>query len=236
MKIVYIFLGLFILFQSDYVYSEEIYKMQRKQMINKQLKARGVKDNNVLKAVAQIERHRFVPEQVESLAYTDRPLPIGYDQTISQPYIVAFMTEAAGLKTNDKVLEIGTGSGYQAAVLAEIADQVYSIEIVKELAVSAKQKLETLGYTNVTVKHGDGYQGWSEHAPFDVVIVTAAPDEIPPRLIEQLKVGGRMIIPVGTDYQELLRIQKTKNGIKQERLLPVRFVPMIKPYDKSSGM
>ncbi|MCD6336019.1 MAG: protein-L-isoaspartate(D-aspartate) O-methyltransferase, partial [Candidatus Latescibacteria bacterium] len=159
-------------------------------------------------------------------AYADHPLPIGLNQTISQPYIVAYMTEALALRGGEKVLEIGTGSGYQAAVLAEIADSVFSIEILKPLADRASEQLSALGYKNVHVRCGDGYQGWPEHAPFDAIIVTAAPDHIPQPLKDQLKIGGRLIIPVGARYQELLLITRTEQRFEEKRLLPVRFVPM----------
>lgn len=202
--------------------------VKRKRMIEEQIMQRGVLDPYVLKALEKVERHLFVPESLQEDAYFDGPLPIGYGQTISQPYIVAFMTEAADLKRSDKVLEVGTGSGYQAAVLAEIVQEVYTIEIVEPLAESAEKRLKVLGYQNIFVKHGDGYQGWVEHAPFDAIIVTAAPEELPEELVKQLKVGGRMIVPIGSFYQELYRITKTEKGIQKEKLIPVRFVPMIK--------
>jgi protein-L-isoaspartate(D-aspartate) O-methyltransferase len=176
-----------------------------------------------------VPRHAFVPERDSRRAYADHPLPIGYNQTISQPYIVAYMTQTLRLDPNDKVLEIGTGSGYQAAVCAEIAKEVYSIEIVKPLAKSAKKRLKDLGYHNVTVEAGDGYFGWAEHVPFDKIIVTCAAGFVPPPLIKQLKPGGRMILPVGSPYfgQSLKLIEKDEKGaIKSKRLLPVRFVPM----------
>ncbi len=197
-------------------------------MIEEQIMQRGVLDPYVLKAMEKVERHLFVPDSLWEDAYSDGPLPIGYGQTISQPYIVAFMTEAADLKRDDKVLEVGTGSGYQAAVLAEIAREVYTIEIVEPLAESAEKRLKDLGYQNIFVKHGDGYQGWVEHAPFDAIVVTAAPKEVPEELVKQLKVGGRMIVPIGSFYQELYRITKTEKGVHKEKLIPVRFVPMIK--------
>ena len=164
-------------------------------------------------------------------AYNDSPLPIGYGQTISQPYIVAYMTQAARLFPDDRVLEIGTGSGYQAAVLAEIVKEVYTIEILKPLADTARARLEEMGYRNIKVKHGDGYKGWKEYAPYDAIIVTAAPDEVPEELVRQLKIGGRMVVPIGSFFQELYLITKTESGIKQELLLPVVFVPMIHPSD-----
>lgn len=202
------------------------YAFQREQMVYDQIVRRNVSDKLVLKAMRKVPRHEFVPDNMKRHAYEDRPLPIGEDQTISQPYIVAIMTELLGLKSGEKVLEIGTGSGYQAAVLAEIAGEVYTIEIIESLANSADKRLKRLGYNNVTVKYGDGYRGWKEHAPFDGVIVTAAPDHIPQPLVDQLKVGGRMVIPVGEHFQELKLITKTESGVVEKNVLPVRFVPM----------
>ena len=212
--------------------ADDSYTMQRKQMIEEQIIQRGVADPLVLKALEKVERHLFVPDSLRDEAYTDDPLPIGYGQTISQPYIVAFMTEAAQLDSDDKVLEVGTGSGYQAAILAEIVKELYSIEILEPLSESAGKKLKDLGYQNVFVKQGDGYQGWVEHAPFDAIIVTAAPAEMPEELVRQLKPGGRMVIPIGSFYQELYRITKTEKGIQKEKLIPVRFVPMIKGEER----
>jgi protein-L-isoaspartate(D-aspartate) O-methyltransferase len=206
---------------------EDPFMQQRQTMVQQQIKARGVKDPAVLAAMLKVKRHLFVPENVRRSSYTDGPLPIGHQQTISQPFIVAYMTEVLRLKKEDRVLEIGTGSGYQAAILAEIVDEVYSIEIIEALATSAEKLLKKLGYTNVTVKAGDGYKGWPEHAPFDAIIVTAAPPKIPDALIEQLKIGGRMVVPVGTLFQELLLIEKTAEGIITQNLIPVRFVPMV---------
>ncbi|HIE03990.1 MAG TPA: protein-L-isoaspartate(D-aspartate) O-methyltransferase [Candidatus Latescibacteria bacterium] len=204
----------------------EDYARARERMVEEQIEARGVKDSLVLAAMRKVPRHMFVPEKYRSEAYEDHPLPIGYGQTISQPYIVAYMTEALGLKGGEKVLEIGTGSGYQAAVLAEIADSVFTIEIIPGLAESARERLKKLGYKKVFVLRGDGYRGWPEHAPFDAIIVTAAPDHIPGPLVEQLKVGGRMVIPVGSMYQQLVLVVKTERGVERRPLLPVRFVPM----------
>ncbi len=200
-------------------------------MIETQLRARGIRDPRVLDAMAAVPRHRFVPAEVEGEAYDDHPLPIGYGQTISQPYIVAFMTEALELEPADTVLEIGTGSGYQAAVLAKLAGQVYSIELLPELADRARRTLVEEGYTNVQVKAGDGYQGWPEHAPFTKIIVTAAPEAVPEALVEQLAVGGTMIVPVGPQmgHQELRLLRKTASGVVTDRSLAVRFVPMVKP-------
>jgi len=202
------------------------YAADRESMVSNQIAARGVSDKLVLAAMREVRRHEFVPEHWKSHAYEDNPLPIGEDQTISQPYIVALMTELLELKGEEKVLEIGTGSGYQAAVLAEIVDEVYTIEIVEPLAISAEERLRRLGYKNITVKFGDGYKGWDEHAPFDGVIVTAAPDHVPQPLVDQLKVGGRMVIPVGSLFQELKLLVKTEDGIEEKSVLPVRFVPM----------
>ncbi|MCA9402541.1 MAG: protein-L-isoaspartate(D-aspartate) O-methyltransferase [Candidatus Omnitrophica bacterium] len=196
-------------------------------MIAEQLIPRGIEDTRVLAAMRKVRRHEYVPKAVRDRAYDDGPLPIGHGQTISQPYIVAVMTQVLEPKDNDKVLEIGTGSGYQAAVLAEIVDQVYTIEIVGPLADEARAHLKKQGYTNITVRHGDGYRGWPEHAPFDKIIVTAAPPEVPPRLVEQLKVGGRMVLPVGEGYQQLIVLTKTDQGVVTETLFPVRFVPMV---------
>jgi protein-L-isoaspartate(D-aspartate) O-methyltransferase len=201
-------------------------RAERLRMVETQIKARGVTDPQVIRAMREVPRHDFVPERLRSMAYTDGPLPIGEDQTISQPYIVAFMTEALDLQPHDKVLEIGTGSGYQAAVLAEIVDSVFTIEIIESLGKSAEARLKRLGYENVFVRIGDGYQGWPEEAPFDAIIVTAAPDHVPQPLVDQLKMGGRLVIPVGSGFQELVRITKTADGTRREDLLPVRFVPM----------
>lgn len=209
-------------------YSDDDRSGERTKLIEL-IKQKGVTDPKVLAAMTEVRRHLFVPEAFQKQAYADHPLPIGQDQTISQPYIVGFMTQALGLKGNEKVLEIGTGSGYQAAVLARVAKKVYSIEILCELADSAKKKLAELDYKNVTVKCGDGYKGWPEHAPFDAVIVTAAPDHIPQPLVDQLALGGRMIIPVGKFFQSLILIQKTEKGIIKKEVLPVRFVPMTGP-------
>ncbi|OGW97109.1 MAG: protein-L-isoaspartate O-methyltransferase [Omnitrophica WOR_2 bacterium GWA2_45_18] len=204
---------------------------QRNEMVERQIIRRGVSDPRVIEAMRKVKRHLFVPALSENLAYEDYPLPIGHGQTISQPFIVAYMTEAAQLRQEDRVLEIGTGSGYQAAILAEIVAAVYSVEILKPLADEAEIRFQALGYKNIFVKHGDGYQGWEEHAPYDVIIVTAAPGAIPPKLIEQLKVGGRLVIPVGTFFQELYLITKTKDGIETKSMLPVKFVPMVPEED-----
>ncbi|MBM3779808.1 MAG: protein-L-isoaspartate(D-aspartate) O-methyltransferase [Acidimicrobiia bacterium] len=196
-------------------------------MVNTQIRARGVLDEAVLDAMARVPRHLFVPPDLHARAYDDTPLPIGYGQTISQPYIVGYMTEALQLTGVDRVLEIGTGSGYQAAVLAELVPEVYSIEIVPELAAQASRVLEEAGYRNVQVKAGDGYQGWPEHAPFARIIATAAPPEIPDALVDQLAVGGILVLPVGTDHQEIVIVTKTPEGAVTRRTIPVRFVPMV---------
>jgi len=203
---------------------------QRTRMVQTQIRRRGVKDPNVLAALNTVPRHPFVRADDLRRAYYDHPLPIGLGQTISQPYIVAYMTEALNLTADSNVLEIGTGSGYQAAVCAEIAGQVYTIEIIKELAQSAKNRLKELGYTNVFARAGDGYYGWKEKGPFDAIIVTAAAGLIPPPLIEQLKPKGIMILPLGSPYsvQTLVLITKDKNGkVRSRSLMPVRFVPML---------
>ena len=199
---------------------------ERRHMVDRQIRGRGVRDPRVLEALAAVQRHRFVPPQLQEQAYADTPLPIGYSQTISQPYIVAYMTEALELPPAAKVLEIGTGSGYQAAVLAEVAREVYSIEIVPELAERSAQLLAELGYDNVQLRQGDGYRGWPEAAPFDGIMVTAAPDHVPPALVEQLAVGARLVIPVGRFAQEMRVVTMTEDGPVSETTLPVRFVPM----------
>ena len=204
------------------------FKTLREKMVNQQIIARDVKDKKVIKAMLKVPRHLFVPEGVQYSAYIDSPLPIGYGQTISQPYIVAFMTELLKLEGKEKVLEIGTGSGYQAAVLAEIVSQVYTIELIPELAANSEEKLKELGYENITVKCGDGYLGWEEYAPYDRIIVTAAPDHVPEPLVKQLKKNGIMVIPVGKFWQELLLITKDEKGnVKQKNTISVRFVPLI---------
>jgi protein-L-isoaspartate(D-aspartate) O-methyltransferase len=204
---------------------------EAQRMVREQLRAGGISDPRVLAAMAKVPRHRFVPEDQQTLAYDDRPLPIGFGQTISQPYIVAFMTETLALRPDDVVLEIGTGSGYQAAILAELAREVYTIELVPELATRAERTLIALGYANVHVRAGDGYRGWPEQRPFSKIIVTAAPEDVPPALVDQLAVGGTMILPVGPQdgHQELRILTKTAKGVTTERSLAVRFVPMVKP-------
>jgi len=199
----------------------------REAMVQQQIEQRGVTNATVLAALRSVPRHEFVPERTRASSYDDHPLPIGFGQTISQPFIVAAMTEALTLKPTDKVLEIGTGSGYQAAILAGLVSNVYSIEIIGELADRAKATLSRLHYTNVIVKTGDGYAGWPEHAPFDAIIVTCAPDTIPKPLTDQLAEGGRIVIPVGGSFgQELVRVTKRDGTLGQERLMGVMFVPM----------
>jgi len=195
-------------------------------MVDEQLRGRGIRDARVLDAMARVPRHLFVPEAGRDEAYGDHPLPIGHGQTISQPYIVAFMTEALQLEPTHRVLEIGTGSGYQAAVLGELAGEVFTIEIIEPLAERARQTLSANGYRNVTVRTGNGYLGWPEHAPYDRIMVTAAPDAVPQALIDQLKVGGLMAIPLGTGLQELQILRRTEGGMETLTTLPVRFVPM----------
>ena len=209
-------------------------KEAREKMVNSQIKARGINDSFVLGAMRTIPRHKFVPEDLVTSAYFDSPLPIGHGQTISQPYIVAFMTEIIQAKKDFKVLEIGTGSGYQAAVLSHIVDSVYTIEIVEALYVQAKKRLEDLNYDNILVKNDDGYYGWKEKGPFDAIVVTAAAEFVPPPLIEQLKDGGKMIIPIGTPFttQQLLLVEKKETKIKTKNLMFVRFVPFTRAKDK----
>ena len=202
----------------------------RESMVREQILARGVSDGNVLAALRGVPRHRFVPPSQVRQAYNDHPLPIGNGQTISQPYIVAFMSELLDLRKSHKVLEIGTGCGYQAAVLSLLAGEVYSIEIVEELGVQARERLRSLGYDNVEVKIGNGYAGWPQQAPFDRIILTAAPNELPQALVDQLKPRGRLVAPVGPVYgnQELVVVTKDAQGkVRREPVLPVRFVPMV---------
>lgn len=248
---------LFLIILITFLYLEEVMcisneKLQdlRKKMVEEQVKARGITNEKVLNAMLKVERHRFVPDALKGLSYEDHPLPIGYGQTISQPYIVALMTdlivsdlitgETILNSSNDtsnklKILEIGTGSGYQAAILAEIAYEVYTIEIIPELAQSAEKLLNDLGYKNVFVKAGDGYKGWSEKAPFDRIIVTCAPDDIPKALLDQLNPnGGKMIIPVGKEgnIQELVLVKRNGNEYIKDFITYVRFVPMVKEKNK----
>ena len=203
------------------------YPSQRLTMVETQLKSRDIYDRATLKAMSTVAREQFVPAEVRMYSYSDGPLPIGEGQTISQPYIVAFMTQALRLKSDSRVLEVGTGSGYQAAILAEIVDSVYTIEIVEKLGIKSRNLLKSLGYDNVQVRIGDGYHGWPEKAPFDAIIVTAGAEEIPGPLIEQLKNGGKMIIPVGPHrgVRQLIRVEKKDGKIKKKELMAVRFVP-----------
>lgn len=205
--------------------SEDSFARQRQRLVA-QLKAEGIKSQAVLDALLKVPRHKFVPASSRHLSYENRPLPIGQGQTISQPFIVAYMTEAAEIASGEKVLEIGTGSGYQAAVLGELAKQVYSIEIIPELAEGARTVLRELGYKNVEVRTGNGYAGWPEHAPFDAIVVTAAPDEVPKALVDQLAVRGKMVVPVGSAFQQMVIINRTESGVVERRTIPVAFVPM----------
>jgi len=205
---------------------EALLAERRRQMVETQIRARGIKDSRVLAAIEKVRRHRFVRESDIDYAYADSPVAIGLGQTISQPYIVAFMTEALSVQPTDKVLEIGTGSGYQAAVLGELSREVYTIEILPELAERSSRLLKELGYANVHVRAGDGYAGWPEHAPFDAIIVTAAPDHVPQPLVDQLKMGGRLVVPVGRGDQDLLILTRTADGLREDGRLPVRFVPL----------
>lgn len=202
------------------------YALQRQRMVEQQLKSRDINDPEVLQAMLQVKRHLFVPEASRDQAYRDRPLPLVKGQTISQPYIVALMTQLAHLEPEEKVLEIGTGSGYQAAILSRLCRHVYSIEIIDQLAKEARQRLKKLGFANIHIKTGDGFKGWKEHAPYDAIIVTCAPPAIPPPLIAQLAESGRLVVPVGRTWQELIVLTKKSGTIHKERIIPVRFVPM----------
>ena len=205
----------------------------RQRIVEHQLKVRGIKDERVLAAMAKVPREEFIPVAARLSAYEDGPLPIGYKQTISQPYVVAFMTEQLRPRPSDRVLEIGSGSGYQAAILAELVADIYTIEIVEPLAKSAEATLQRLGYKNVHIKVGDGYKGWPEEAPFDAIIVTCAPEKVPQPLVDQLKDGGRMVIPVGERFAQQLYLLEKKNGqLKESATLPVRFVPMLREGQK----
>jgi len=196
-------------------------------MVNSQIAARGIKDLNILDAMKKVPRHLFVPKDMQNHAYGDEPLPIGEGQTISQPYIVAYMTEVLELRGGERVLEIGTGSGYQTAILAEIAQEVYTVELIEVLSLRAQEIIKKLEYNNVLFRIGDGTYGWDEQAPFDAIMVTAAPDKVPRSLEKQLKIGGKMIIPVGSAFQELIFVTRGKNRLKRKKLLPVRFVPLV---------
>lgn len=200
-----------------------------------ELSRNGIRDERVLRAMARVPRHRFVPPEIVPHSYVNEPMPIGSSQTISQPYVVAYMSELLQLSGEEKVLEVGTGSGYQAAVLGELAREVYSIEIVPELAKFGAANLKATGYTNVTVREGDCYAGWPDKAPFDAIIVTAAPDHVPAKLVEQLAVGARLVIPVGDYYQEIVVVTKTETGVVEKRTIPVRFVPMTGEAQRKNG-
>ena len=209
-------------------HAQDLMERLRERMVRTQIENRGIKNPAVLEAMRKVERHQFVPDSYASRAYGDHPLPIGEGQTISQPYIVALMTEVLNLKESDKVLEIGTGSGYQAAILGELCDSIYTIEIVEVLGKRAANLLNTLGYENIEVKVGDGYKGWPEYAPFDAIIVTCSPTQVPQPLQDQLAEGGRMVIPVGRrEAQELVLLTKQKGKLQQQHIIPVRFVPMV---------
>ncbi len=221
-------IALILVFLAFQVQGQTNFASQREKMVRTQIKTRGITNPVTLYAMLNVPRHEFVPDSQKDYSYSDSPLPIGKGQTISQPFIVAYMTQALKLESTDKVLEVGTGSGYQAAVLAKIVDSVYTIEIIKELALSSKKKMQTLGYSNITVKWGDGYNGWPNKAPFDAIMVTAGAESIPQPLIDQLKVGGRMIIPVGPHYgtRQLVLIIKKKNKVVKKNVMLVRFVPL----------
>lgn len=214
--------------RADFKNSQDTYAEQRKEMVKNQLERRGISDKRVLQALREVPRHLFIDKRYRHLAYSDHPLPIEAQQTISQPYIVGLMTETAEIEKGDNVLEIGTGSGYQAAVLAELTDQVYTIEIIKELADKAKDTLQKLGYTQVQVRWGDGNKGWEEYAPYEAILVTCASDKVPPALFDQLKEGGRMVIPLGkpSSFQVLTLVEKKQGKMVKEEILGVRFVPM----------
>ncbi len=226
--IVIVLSSFFVLSCSSQGGDDDFYRGARQKMVKEDIQRRGIDDPKLLEAMLRVKRDLFVPEDYRHLACEDRPLPIGEGQTISQPYIVALMTYHLHIQPEDKVLEIGTGSGYQAAVLAELAQEVYSIEIIEELAKTAKERLKKLGYTNVWVKCGDGFFGWEEHAPYDAIIVTCAASKVPERLIEQLTEGGRMILPLGDDpfYQSLTVLTKREGRIERKRITGVVFVPM----------
>jgi len=228
MRLKRIFLFLILLFFESFCFAQDNnFAILRKEMVEKQIKARGINNIRILKAMEKIERHKFVPLPLQKHAYEDRPLPIGYGQTISQPYIVALMTELLSPKSTDRVLEIGTGSGYQAAILAELVAEVYTIEIIPELAKIAEKRLKMLGYKNIFVKCGDGHLGWPEAAPFDGIIVTCSSKEVPKALIAQLKESGRMVIPVGSGWsQKLLLLRKKGGKVIKQYVADVLFVPM----------
>lgn len=210
-------------------------RREREEMVRRQLEGRDIDDPRVLEAMRRVPRHRFVPDELRDGSYNDRPLPIGNQQTISQPYIVALMTQLAEPEPSDRALDVGTGSGYQAAVLAELTGEVFSIEILESLAEEARERLCSLGYDNIQFRAGDGYQGWPEHAPFDLIVVAAAPDHVPQPLVDQLALGGKLVIPVGTrGGQNLLVIEKSPDGrIHRREVAPVSFVPMTGEADRA---
>lgn len=233
---VILLLGSFCVMMASWSWGEDVkdYADARRNMVRDQIRARGIRDARVLEAMGKIPRHLFIPEPYRHLAYDDRPVPIGEGQTISQPFIVALMTSELDVDPDDRVLEIGTGSGYQAAVLAELAREVYTVEIVDPLARRARDTLATMGYANILVKSGDGFYGWGEHAPFDAIIVTCAAPSIPERLVEQLEVGGRMILPLGDDpfFQSLTVVTKRRDGFDKRSITGVVFVPMTGEIEK----
>jgi len=233
MKNLFLLTVSFIVVTTGFEAPADRFQEQRNWMTRVQIEGRGIEDPATLEAMRNVPRHNFVPDAQRTRAYADRPQPIGHGQTISQPYIVAYMTELLELEPEDRVLEIGTGSGYQAAVLAEITDEVYTVEIIEELAEFGAGNLARNGYEKVEVKHADGYYGWEEHAPFDAVVVTAASSHIPSPLVEQLKDGGVMVIPVGHPFQtqQLMRVEKKDGEIFTENLMPVRFVPFTRAND-----
>jgi len=210
--------------------SEENFDAKRQRMVEEQIKVRGIKNTRVLAAMAKVPRHEFVPDKMKPHSYNDEPLSIGEGQTISQPYIVAYMTEVLQLEDDKKVLEIGTGSGYQTAVLAELVRDVYTVEIIESLSRGSREILDELGYNNIKFKVSDGSYGWKEFAPFDAIIVTAAPRVIPQHLQEQLSMGGKLIVPVGDTFQKLVLLVKNKKGFTEKKLLSVRFVPLVSPH------
>ena len=229
LRFVLIFVSLFILVNCSDIKNKKVLswdKVARNEMVKNQIVARGITDKTIINAMLEVKRHKFVPNNIEKFAYNDYPLPIGEDQTISQPYIVALMTEKLGLKHEDRVLEIGTGSGYQAAILSLIVKEVYTIEIIPSLANSSSQRLREFGFSNVQVRCGDGFLGWPEAAPFDAVIITCAPPEVPEPLIEQLVEGGRLIVPLGEGFQMLTLFKKIEGKLEKTEIIPVRFVPM----------
>lgn len=236
MRRIYYLLWLLFWIQNPVFSQVENWEAKAKIMVDSQIMARGVTNENLLNIMRLTPRHEFIPMEQHPYAYMDSPLHIGFDQTISQPYIVGLMTSLLELKGDEKVLEIGTGSGYQAAILSPLSNEVFSIEIVKGLAERSAKTLKSLGYENIHVKWGDGYQGWPDEAPFDAIIVTAAPPEVPPKLFEQLNVGGKLVIPVGRLWQELLIITKLEGEIMDKKsVIPVRFVPMIHPEKPIPG-